>query len=519
MRRLGLLLVALALAARPTPTPSSRRPSRSDDRASRRGVPRQRRRAAPWAPAFPVFRSRDLVDWRQIGACSRGRRRGSAASWAPELASEPGRLLAYWSAARSDGRPCIALSTAAVATGPWRYRGRVTCPRGGAIDAQPFRDADGSRWLLWKALGRGGAIMLQRLDAKGLKARGAPCDDRFPDPWRGIQRGPVAHPGRRPLPAVLLGRPVLRHPCTYAEGVAVAARLQGPYTEDPANPVLRDGPAWRCPGHGTVIRVAGAGLLLLHHAYRATTSSACGQVLLDRVTTSARTAGQWLPRRPASPPRPPAPRSSPRRTASPTASAGLPAGVGMAVRCAAGGEGARRHADAACDGPLRFLARQTVIDRLTAVAAVDPPTGDAAVGLAVDLGRGVRGVEVRRGAVRAFAASPSGVRTGPSIAGAARPHPAARLPGARRPRGDLRRRGSGGDDASRRRPGGRRLVTHPHRPDLSRPRRRSVRVSPGARGQPPGDPDPAGRPGGEQDRQEAHVVPGLGHERDVDDRS
>jgi xylan 1,4-beta-xylosidase len=420
MRRLGLLLVALALAA-PTyvnPVIPGDHPDPTIVRAG--GQFLASATSSAWAPAFPVFRSRDLVDWQQIGAVlPRPPAWVSGKLWAPELAAEPGRLLAYWSAARSGGRPCIALSTAAVATGPWRYRGRVTCPPSGAIDAQPFRDADGSRWLLFKALGHGGAIMLQRLDAKGLKARGAPHALIAPtDPWEGgITEGPsLIRAGGRYL-LFYSGGLCCGIPCTYAEGVAVAARLQGPYTKDPANPVLRDGPAWRCPGHGTVIRVPGAGLLLLHHAYRADDVFALRrQVLLDRLTIGA--DGWPVVATPAVVAASPAgaPQSLPAAGFSDGFRAGLQQGWEWLFDAppAAGVRGGML--TLSCKGPLRFIARQTVADRLTAVTMIDPPTGDAAVGLAVDLGRGVRGVEVRRGRIRAFTASPSGVRAGPSIA-------------------------------------------------------------------------------------------------------
>jgi hypothetical protein len=77
----------------------------------------------------------------------------------------------------------------------------------------------------------------------------------------------------------------------------------------------------------------------------------------------------------------------------------------------AGGELTQR-----CRGPLSFVARQVAADRLTATTTIAPPSGDAAVGLAVDLGTGVRGIEVRHGRARAFVASPAGVATGRSVA-------------------------------------------------------------------------------------------------------
>ena len=75
-----------------------------------------------------------------------------------------------------------------------------------------------------------------------------------------------------------------RPPCTYAEGVARSSSLLGPYVKDPANPLLAGNAAWQCPGHGTTIDLAGAGLYLLHHAYRSDDAfDRRRSALLDRV--------------------------------------------------------------------------------------------------------------------------------------------------------------------------------------------------------------------------------------------
>ncbi|HEY4094270.1 MAG TPA: glycoside hydrolase family 43 protein [Baekduia sp.] len=418
VRRLGLILVALVLSAATYTNPVI--PGDHPDPTIVRSGDQYLASAttSAWAPVFPIYRSRDLVNWTQVGAVlAQPPPWASGKFWAPELQAEPGRILAYWGAARHGGTPCIALSTAARATGPWHYRGRVTCPPGGAIDAQPFRDADGSRWLLWKAAGTQG-IMIQRLDSQGLTVRGPPHRLLAPTaPWeQHVTEGPsLIRTGGRYL-LFYSGGHCCSLPCSYAEGVAVATHIEGPYMKDPDNPVLRDSPAWKCPGHGTVIKAGGAGLVLLHHAFRADdVFNVRRQVLLDRVTLGP---DGW-----------PVVGGSVDVADSPTGVQQQPPATGFSDGFAFGlQQGWEWLFDTSptltfgggdltqtCDGPLRFVARQTVVDRLTATATVEPPTGRASIGLALNLGRGVRGIEVGEGRVRAFTASPTGAKTGPSI--------------------------------------------------------------------------------------------------------
>jgi xylan 1,4-beta-xylosidase len=423
MRRLVLLLAALAVAA-PTfdnPVIDGDHPDPTIVRAG--GAFYASATTSAWAPVFPLFRSPDLVNWQQVGAVlptppawTNGK------FWAPELAHEPGRFLAYWGAARRDGRPCIALSTATRPEGPWRYRGRVVCPPSGAIDAAPFRDADGSRWLLWKQLGPGNGIRIQRLDASGLHARGGSHLLIRPDArWeQGVTEGPsLVRSGGRYL-LFYAGGHCCRVPCSYGEGVAQATSLLGPYVKDPANPILTSSPEWKCPGHGTIVRTGAGGMVLLHHAFRADDADDLRRrVLVDPVSIGA---DGWPVIGDAG--APVASGASPLGAVQQPAAAGFSDAFTSALQpgwewlydappdvVTAGGLLTLR-----CQGPISFVARQVSGDRLAATAQMDPPTGDAAVGLAVNLGTGVRGVEVRHGRARAFVTSPAGVATGPSVA-------------------------------------------------------------------------------------------------------
>jgi beta-xylosidase len=422
MRRLGLLLVALALAA-PTfsnPVIDGDHPDPTIVRAD--GAFYASATMSAWAPVFPVFRSPDLVNWSRIGAIlSTPPAWTSGKFWAPELAHEPGRYLAYWGAARRDGRPCIGLSTAPRPEGPWQYRGRVTCPPSGAIDATPFRDADGSRWLLWKQMGPGHGIRIQRLDPSGLHTRGGSVELIRPDaPWeQSVTEGPsLVRTGGRYL-LFYAGGHCCRVPCSYAEGVAQATTLLGPYAKYPDNPILAGGGDWKCPGHGTVSRTGAGGLILLHHAYRSDDMQDLRRrVLLDPVGIGR---DGWPVMGDAGVPvsTGASPLGAVQQPAAPGFSDGFSAALDPGWEwlfnappdlSTSGGVLTER-----CTGPLSFVARQVAADRYAATTTIDPPAGDAAVGLAVNLGTGVRGIEVRHGRARAFVSAPAGVRTGPSV--------------------------------------------------------------------------------------------------------
>jgi beta-xylosidase len=375
-----------------------------------------------WAPLFPIFRSTDLVQWQEVGAVLPvAPKWANGRFWAPELSYDRGRFVAFYSASRAHGGACIGVATAALAEGPWRDRGRAACPPGGAIDPFAFRDGEGKRWLAWKARGPFGAIRLQRLDARGLRVHGHSIDAIHPDqPWeQDVTEGPAILRRVGVYYLFYAGGHCCRPPCTYAEGVARATALTGPWEKAPA-PVLAGNGAFRCPGHGTVVDLGASGLWLVHHAYATEDLiDARREVLLTRLTFGA---DGW----PTAQDGPPAQAQAPLARDPAPARAGFSDGFGGSalepgwewlfdappVTAVGGGK-----FDLRCRGGLSFVARQVPVDRWVATATVDvrAPRGDADVGLAANLGRGVRGVELTRAGVRAFTASPRGTQAGPPL--------------------------------------------------------------------------------------------------------
>ncbi len=222
-----------------------------------------------WAPLFPVFRSTDLVNWSEVGAVFPAAPPGTTGKfWAPAIAALHGRFLVYYSAARRGGPPCVSVARAPAATGPYRNVGLVACQPTGSIDPAVSRDAGGHRYLVWKQKGAGQGVWGAPLTPSGTRLAAAAVRLTLPNAaWeQGVTEGPdiVFHAGRYYL--FYAGGHCCRPPCTYAEGVARSKNILGPYVKAPANPLLRSGNGWKCPGHGSLVSSPG-GLYLVHHAY------------------------------------------------------------------------------------------------------------------------------------------------------------------------------------------------------------------------------------------------------------
>ena len=81
-------------------------------RESRRDV--YKRQSSEWAPFYPLFTSRDLVNWTQAGHLFEEQPEWTRSSfWAPALFHRDGRTYAYYTARRkSDGTSYIGVATA-----------------------------------------------------------------------------------------------------------------------------------------------------------------------------------------------------------------------------------------------------------------------------------------------------------------------------------------------------------------------------------------------------------------------
>lgn len=229
------------------------------------------------AAAMPVLRSPDLVRWDEVGDgmphlapwVEPGR------SWAPEIAAVGERYVAYYTAHdRATDVQAVGVAVADAPQGPFRDGSErpMLCQgdEGGSIDASPFVDSDGSRWLVWKNdgnhVGVDTWIYVQRLSDDGLRLEGEPRRVlRQDQDWEGtLVEGPYIWPHAGRYYLFYSGNAFATE--RYAVGYAVADEATGPYTKPQDTPIMVSNGVAAGPGHGVVVERDGR-TWYVHHAW------------------------------------------------------------------------------------------------------------------------------------------------------------------------------------------------------------------------------------------------------------
>jgi beta-xylosidase len=252
--------------------------------------------SSEWAPHFPLLHSRDLVNWEIKGHVFASAPAWAKANfWAPEIATDGKRFFVYYTAREAaSNRLAVAVATADHPAGPYTDHGVLVAQEAGSIDAVPFTDAQGVRWLLWKEDGNSRKlptpIWLQRLRDDGLAFVGERREILRNDAkWEGaVVEGPFVVRRGDYYYLFYSGGACCGRNCDYALGVARARDMVGPWEKCPANPLLAGNAAWRCPGHGSIVADPDGRNWLLYHAYAQKGFVATGrELLLDEVVFGA----------------------------------------------------------------------------------------------------------------------------------------------------------------------------------------------------------------------------------------
>lgn len=131
-----------------------------------------------------TLKSTDLVSWDQVGDAMPSLPAWTSPGkvWAPEVAVQgTDRFVMYYTTSdTASGRQCVGVAVASKPEGPFVDKSSkpLICQvaEGGSIDASPFEDSSGRRWLYWKndgnAVGVDTWIYVSRLSPDGLTLTG-----------------------------------------------------------------------------------------------------------------------------------------------------------------------------------------------------------------------------------------------------------------------------------------------------------------------------------------------------------
>lgn len=246
--------------------------------------------SSEWAPHYPIYTSKDLVNWEQIGPVFEKMPEWTSGSfWAPELYHHDGTFYVYYTARRkADGISVIGVATTDDPRKGFTDRG-IICEWGSeAIDGFVFKDNDGKSYFSWKAYGlerdrpvallasemtddllklKGEAFEMLQTDGKPISAEGQVMTRR--GDWYYLFYSTKGCCGRG---------------CDYQLEVSRAKNLKGPWEPSPVNPILAGGGEWKCPGHGTMVDLPDKRSYFLYHAYNTKENVYTGrQGLLDEL--------------------------------------------------------------------------------------------------------------------------------------------------------------------------------------------------------------------------------------------
>lgn len=247
--------------------------------------------SSDWGPEFPMFHSRDLINWQPVASSLLARPEwASGRFWAPELTRQGDQFLLYYVAQKKNGPLAVAVARSRRPEGPYLDLGPLVAQPAGSIDPVTVQDVDGKRFLVWKEDGNSRKlptpIWAQPLSADGTKLEGTPSElIRNDQPWEGpLVEAPYLQRRGDYFYMFYAGNACCGDGCRYAVGVARAKNLLGPWEKHPQNPILAGNEVFKCPGHGSLVETPNGVTYFLYHAIRRDQGIYVGrQAMLDQV--------------------------------------------------------------------------------------------------------------------------------------------------------------------------------------------------------------------------------------------
>lgn len=231
--------------------------------------------SSEWGPAYPIYSSKNLVDWNYVGPVFNDLPKWTMGSyWAPELYYRNGTFFVYYTARRkSDQKSFIGVASTKDLKNGFKDHGLLLEWTNEAIDAFIVEDK-GQLYLTWKAYGldkdRGIEILGAELSPDGLKVTGKEFSLIKADPagWEsGGAEGQAIFKRGNYWYMLYSGNACCGEKCDYQVGFARSENLKGPWVKFSGNPALFGDETWKCPGHGTVVVTPDNRYFYLHHAY------------------------------------------------------------------------------------------------------------------------------------------------------------------------------------------------------------------------------------------------------------
>lgn len=249
--------------------------------------------SSEWAPHYPLFKSTDLIHWKQSGYIfPKIPSWASSSFWAPELFYRNGTYYVYYTARKkADGISCIGVATSKDPEKGFTDRGIVLEFGKEAIDAFLTED-NGKLYITFKAYGlddRPIELLGYRLSDDGLKTEGAPFMLLRDDEKVGLEGQCIVKRNNYYYLFYSAGS-CCGNKCSYHINVARATSFKGPYNKYENNPVLAEYDDWKCTGHGTIVNTQQGEDFYLYHAYSKENDVYTGrQVMLGKLLWNKQT--------------------------------------------------------------------------------------------------------------------------------------------------------------------------------------------------------------------------------------
>lgn len=228
--------------------------------------------SSEWAPFYPVFESKDLINWKQTGHIFNNKPDWTSNSfWAPELYHHKnGKVYCYYTARReSDNVSYIGVAISDTPTGEFVDHGLLIEYGTEAIDAFIYDD-NGQLYITWKAYGldkRPIEIVGSKLSEDGLKLEGEVFSLLKDDEGVGME-GQYHFKQDDYYYLVYAAHGCCGPGSDYDVYVARSKSFRGPYEKYEGNPILHGGGGdFISSGHGTGVTTPDGRMYFMCHAY------------------------------------------------------------------------------------------------------------------------------------------------------------------------------------------------------------------------------------------------------------